>query len=128
MHHNPRDDRMNAMEEHEDDPRLQDLARAEAKTVRDLIDEAVDFYTRLPAAARRSLRAMATLADDKALSEAAHAAGRGIVQAGMDVARQRGRQAAGRAYPNGQFASEQEVEREAVRLSREAWPAHRPAP
>ena len=114
------------MEDH--DPRLQELARAEGTTVRDLIAEALELYAQLPAAARRSLRAMTTLADDQSVRAAAHAAGRGIVQVGLDLARQRGRQAAARAYPNGQMASEQAVEREAIRLSREAWTAPRPGP
>jgi hypothetical protein len=114
------------MDEHENDPRLQDIADAEGTTVPDLVNEAVSFYAHLPAAARRSLRAMASLADDQAVGAAAHAAGSGIVQVGLDVARQRGRQAAGRAYPNGQLPSEQAVEKEAVRLSRAAWAAPRP--
>lgn len=104
------------MDDYEDDPRLQDLAHAEGMTVRDLITEAVDFYAQLHPAARRSLRAMATIGDDLAVGAAAHAAGRGIVQAGMDLARQRGRQAAERAYPSGQLPSERAVEKEAVRL------------
>ena len=114
------------MDEHDDDPRLQDLADAEGTTVRDLVEEAVSFYAQLPTAARRSLRAMAKLTDDEAVVTAAHAAGRGIVQVGMDLARQRGRQAAGRAYPNGQLPSEQAVEAEAVRLASEARSVGRP--
>lgn len=108
------------MDEQETDPSLDDLADAESMTAREFIDEAVSFYARLPAAARRSLRAMASLAEDQAVGAAAEAAGRGIVPIGMDLARQRGRRAAGHAYPNGQLSSEEAVEKEAVRLSREA--------
>ncbi len=109
------------MQKHEDDPRLQALADSEGTTADDLIREALAFYMQLPAAARRSLRAMATIADERAVSAAAQAAGRGIVQVGLDLARDRGRQAAAGAYPNGQLSSEQAIEREAVRLTRAAW-------
>ena len=114
------------MDEHEDHFRLREIASAEGTTVRELVHEAVDLYARLPAAARRSLRALAALPDDQAVSAMAHAAGHGIVQVGMDLARQRGRRAAARMYPNGQLPSEQAVEREAVRLAREAWTASGP--
>ena len=56
----------------------------------DLVKQAVAFYAGLPPAARRSLRAMAVLADDQAVGDAAGAAGCGVIQTGMDLARKRG--------------------------------------
>ena len=64
------------------------MADAENLTAHELVAETADFYARLPAIARRSLRATATLADNRTVNAAVQAAGRGIVQVGVDLDRQ----------------------------------------
>ena len=96
------------------------IADAEGRSVPELVREAVSLYVRLPAAARRSLRAIDRIGSSQDHVAAGQAAGRAIVQSGFDLARRRATEAAGQAYPDGLLATEDEVVEEAVRLERGA--------
>ena len=96
------------------------LAAAEDRSVPELVREAVSLYVHLPAAARRSLRALAATGTGDDHRVAGQAAGRAIVQSGFDLARRRASDAAGRAYADEALATEEDVAEEAVRLARGA--------
>jgi len=96
------------------------LAEAEDRSLSELVREAVSLYVHLPAAARRSLRALVATGTPNDLAVVGQAAGRVIVQSGFDLARRRAGEAAGRSTPDEALATEDDVAQQAVRLARGA--------
>jgi len=108
------------MEEQKSRRRLTALAQQEGDSAEDLQRDAAAFHSRLSPAARRALRALMVLGTDSEIEAAALEAGNALVRHAFAIARQRGSEAAKRAYPDGELITEEAEIEEAVRQRRAA--------